>query len=47
MKPASDTADMESIIDDVQEALRWKPILPLLKATRWSVAGSSYRVAKD
>jgi hypothetical protein len=34
MKPASDTADMESIIDDVQEALRWKPILPLLKATR-------------
>ena len=47
MKPASDKADMESIIDDVQEALRWKQILPLLKATREASGPAKFAAIRD
>ena len=47
MKPMSDTAEIEGIIDDVKEAIRWKPILPLLKATREASGAAKFAAVRD
>lgn len=39
------THDTESLWDDIQEGIKWKPILPLLKAAREAPAGPAKLVA--
>jgi hypothetical protein len=38
------THDTESLWDDIQEGIKWKPILPLLKAAR-ETRGTAARLA--